>query len=89
MDWNPRYLSRRIFQTEEELEYFLAEVCNAGWNRELGHGQTFKEMVIRLCTNYLEYAEEIEAYHLRWAQMPGGRRCVVGASRRRYGYSKS
>ena len=29
VDWNPRYLYRKIFATEEEMEWFLSQVCTA------------------------------------------------------------
>ena len=35
IEWNPRYLDRRIFDGEEETERFLATVCTPEWNAEL------------------------------------------------------
>ena len=30
--WDPRFLYRRIFEDEAEMEWFLANVCNHEWN---------------------------------------------------------
>lgn len=72
IDWDPRYLYRKIFHSEEEMEYFLTEVCTAEWNAELDRGRSFGEMVSLLCSEYPEYTNEIEAYHWCWAEMLGG-----------------
>ncbi len=32
IDWNPRYLYRKIFKTEEEVTWFLENICTAEWN---------------------------------------------------------
>lgn len=29
IDWNPRYLYRKIFNTEEEITWFLENVCTS------------------------------------------------------------
>ncbi len=33
IDWNPRYLYRKLFEDAGEMEDFLATVCNSAWNR--------------------------------------------------------
>lgn len=32
IDWNPRHYYRQVFESEEEMEYFLSEICNSNWN---------------------------------------------------------
>jgi 2-haloacid dehalogenase len=32
IDWNPKYLYRKIFDTESEVEWFLENVCTYEWN---------------------------------------------------------
>jgi 2-haloacid dehalogenase len=34
IDWNPRYLYRKIFNREEDMEYFLREIASPDWNEE-------------------------------------------------------
>jgi 2-haloacid dehalogenase len=71
IDWDPRYLYRRIFDSEEEMEEFLSRVCTPEWNAELDRGRSFEEMVELLYSEHPERREEIEAYHLRWGEMLG------------------
>ena len=32
LDWDPRYLYRKLFDDEREMERFLAEVCTLQWH---------------------------------------------------------
>jgi 2-haloacid dehalogenase len=44
VDWNPRYLYRRLFDGDEAaVERFLAEVCPPAWNHEQDRGRPFAE----------------------------------------------
>ena len=71
IDWDPRYLYRHIFDSEEEMEAFLSTVCTPEWNAELDRGRSFEEMVELLCSEHPERRDHIEAYHLRWDEMLG------------------
>ena len=73
IDWNPRYLYRSYFRTEEEMEYFLAHICTNEWNAQQDAGRPFAEGVALLQARHPEYAEAIAIYHTRWNEM------VVGA----------
>jgi 2-haloacid dehalogenase len=71
IDWDPRYLYRRLFDSEKETERFLVTVCTSEWNAELDRGRSFEEMVALLCSKHPEKRGEIEAYWLRWGEMLG------------------
>ena len=43
IDWNPRYLYRKIFKTEEEITWFLENICTSEWNDEQDAGRSFEE----------------------------------------------
>ena len=43
IDWNPRHLYRKIFKTEEEIEWFLENICTNDWNEEQDAGRSFEE----------------------------------------------
>ena len=32
LDWDPRYLYRKLFANEAEMEWFLSEVCLPAWH---------------------------------------------------------
>jgi 2-haloacid dehalogenase len=71
IDWNPRYLYRKLLQNDEEVEYFLANICTAEWNAQQDGGRPFREGVATLKEKYPAYAGLIEAYHQRWEEMLG------------------
>lgn len=72
IDWNPRYLYRKIFASEEEMEGFLETVATMEWHLEQDRGRTTKEATGLLRSKYPEYEKEIEAYYDRWDEMFGG-----------------
>ena len=71
IDWNPRYLYRKIFQSEAETEYFLTHVCTPEWNSLLDKGKPFRQGVEELSSLYPDYAKQIELYDTRWEEMCG------------------
>ena len=38
IDWDPRYLYRKIFAEQAAMEHFLATVCTQEWNEEQDAG---------------------------------------------------
>jgi 2-haloacid dehalogenase len=72
LDWNPRYLDRSVFDDQDEMERFLAEVVSADWNHEQDAGRPWAEAIELLAAEHPAYRAQIEAYHLRWPEMLGG-----------------
>ena len=72
VDWNPRYLYRKIFASSEEMEWFLAHVCTPTWNAAQDAGRPFAEGTALLTAQYPQYKAQIEAYFSRWGEMLGG-----------------
>lgn len=77
IDWNPRYLYKKIFACEEEMEWFLQTVCPPAWNVRQDAGRPFVEGILEAKEKYPKYAPQIEAYFSRWDEMLGG--CVKGS----------
>jgi len=71
IDWNPRYLYRKLLQNEAEIEFFLNTICTAEWNAQQDAGRPFHDGVALLEQQYPEYAALIEAYESRWEEMLG------------------
>jgi 2-haloacid dehalogenase len=71
IDWNPRYLYRKIFKSEEEINWFLENICTGEWNDELDAGRSFKDATDELATKFPEYQLAIRAWHERWPEMMG------------------
>ncbi|RMG73324.1 MAG: HAD family phosphatase [Bacteroidetes bacterium] len=72
IDWNPRYLYRKIFATEAEMERFLAEVCTLSWNHEQDAGRTLAAATELLVGQHPEWEPQIRAFYDRWEEMLGG-----------------
>ncbi len=71
VDWNPMYLFRKLFATEEEAQWFQDHVCTKDWNLEFDAGDIYAEGVARLITRHPGYWREIQAYDLRWKETFG------------------
>jgi len=72
IDWNPRYLYRRLFDDQTAMELFLAEICSPDWNLSLDAGRSFAEAVGELSARHPHERERIEAYQTRWIEMIAG-----------------
>jgi 2-haloacid dehalogenase len=72
IDWDPRYLYRKVFEDEADMEWFLATVCHPNWNLELDRGRSFDDGVIEATARHPDYAEEIAMYRDRWMEMVPG-----------------
>ncbi len=72
IDWNPRYLYRKIFSEEEEMENFLAGVCTSEWNAEQDAGRSFTQAIGAVAKTHPHYETQIEAYFTRWEEMLNG-----------------
>jgi 2-haloacid dehalogenase len=72
IDWNPRYLYTRYFETSEAIEHFLSQICTMEWNEEQDGGRPIKEANKLLIEKYPEYTKEILAYYGEWEDMLKG-----------------
>jgi 2-haloacid dehalogenase len=72
IDWNPRYLYRKVFNDDEAMERFLSEVCNGEWNEKHDGGRPFREGIEELITKYPDESGKITMYFDRWEEMVGG-----------------
>ena len=72
IDWDPRYLYRKLLADEGEVEEFLATVCTPEWNAEQDRGRPFAKGVAELVERHPAHAAAIAAFHERWPEMLGG-----------------
>ena len=79
IDWNPEYLYRKIFSNENDLRYFLENICTSDWNQEQDAGYPLAQATAELAAKYPQYDTEIKAYYGRWEEMLGGydEKCVA------------
>jgi 2-haloacid dehalogenase len=62
IDWDPRYLYRRLLSDEHEVERFLTEVCTWDWHTQHDLGRPFAETSAELIERFPEHAELIRAW---------------------------
>ncbi|WP_114777664.1 HAD family hydrolase [Botryobacter ruber] len=72
IDWHPHHLYKKIFDNEEDMHYFLANICTPEWNEEQDAGRTWEEATNLLLAQYPEHEANIRAYSERWIEMIGG-----------------
>ncbi len=72
IDWDPRYLYRKLFEDAGEMEDFLATVCNSAWNLRQDAGRPVAEAAAVLKARHPGKAALIEAYYGRWPEMLNG-----------------
>lgn len=72
IDWNPRYLYRKIFKTEEEVSWFLENICTGEWNDLQDAGRPFEEATRELIEKHPEFREAIIAWYGRWHETISG-----------------
>ncbi|MES2854400.1 MAG: HAD family phosphatase [Bdellovibrionota bacterium] len=77
VDWNPRYLYRKLFAhhgetADAKMEYFLANICTQTWNEQHDAGQLIAKGTAELIAKHPEHEEMIKAFYGRWPEMLGG-----------------
>ncbi len=72
IDWNPRYLYRKIFKTEGEITWFLENICTSEWNDRQDAGRSFEEATKELALKFPDHREAILAWYNRWQETMGG-----------------
>jgi 2-haloacid dehalogenase len=71
IDWDARYLYRRLLPDDEAVESFLREVRFAEWNETLDAGGDWDEAVDALAARHPERRPLIEAFRDRWEETLG------------------
>ncbi len=72
IDWNPEYVYRKIFDSEEEVKWFLKNICTGDWNEEQDAGRSLAEGTALLIDKFPEQEANIRAFYDRWVEMLGG-----------------
>lgn len=72
IDWNPVYLYKKIFETEEEMNYFLENICTYDWNILQDAGRPISVATAEKQAEFPEYKDLIAMYYGRWTEMVGG-----------------
>ena len=68
IDWNPRYLYKKIFKTEQEITWFLENICTPEWNEQQDAGRSFEDATSELLAKFPDHAHAIRAWYDRWQE---------------------
>ncbi len=72
IDWNPRYVYRTVFDTEEKAEWFIQNICSLDWNEKQDAGYLIATAVEEKVAEFPEWEKEIRIYYDRWTEMLKG-----------------
>lgn len=72
IDWNPRYLYRKILKDEAEVSWFLENVCTSEWNDQQDAGRSFQEATELLLVQHPAWEVPIRAWYDRWTETING-----------------
>ena len=68
-DWDPHHFYKDIFDTQDERDYFLNNVCNDQWNIQQDAGRLIKDAEIDLIRDFPRYKNEIRLYYKNHRKM--------------------
>jgi len=71
-DWDPNHFYRDIFDTQEEINYFLTKVCSDEWNLKQDAGRSIEEAESELLPQFPNYEKEIKMYYKNHRNMIRG-----------------
>jgi len=72
IDWNPRYLYRKIFSTEDEITWFMENICTPEWNDQQDAGRSFSEATEELVKKHPQHEVPIRAWYGRFPETISG-----------------
>jgi 2-haloacid dehalogenase len=72
LDWDPRYLYRKLFDDEDEMNRFLEEVCTPEWHDAHDRGKPAEVSCAELAAVHPEHRELIWAWTQRSEEMIAG-----------------
>ena len=72
IDWDPRYLYRKLIENEAEIDAFLSDICTPEWNILQDAGRPLADATAERIALYPDHEEMIKAFYDRWEEMLGG-----------------
>jgi 2-haloacid dehalogenase len=72
IDWNPRYLYRKMIPEPAKMERFLTYVCTPEWHAQHDLGVSYEDSIPQLIAVHPQWEAEIRAWDERFVEMYGG-----------------
>ncbi len=68
IDWDPKYLYRKILNDEAKVNWFLENICTSEWNDQQDAGRSFEDATKELIAKHPDWEEAISAWYGRWKE---------------------
>jgi 2-haloacid dehalogenase len=72
IDWNPDYLYKKLFASDDERKWFYQHICTPDWNEEQDAGRPLDVATEMLVSEHPANEKMIRAYYTRWEEMLNG-----------------
>jgi 2-haloacid dehalogenase len=72
INWEPRYVYKNVFDSQEKLDWFFENVCTLDWNEQQDAGYPIAKAVEEKIAEFPEWGKEIRIYYDRWTEMLRG-----------------
>jgi 2-haloacid dehalogenase len=72
LDWNPMYVYRDYFESEEKRDYFFQHICTPDWNEEQDAGRSIVEATQLLVKQFPDWEQPVRDFYGRWTEMLRG-----------------
>lgn len=69
VDWQPIRLYRDLFDSEEDAQVFVRDICNMDWHIAHDRGVSMADNAKPLIAQYPHYETQIRAWRTRWLDM--------------------
>jgi 2-haloacid dehalogenase len=70
--WDVRFLYRKLFADEAQMDLFLSTICTPDWNLEQDRGRTWADGVAMLVAQHPQWEREIRSHDERWGETVSG-----------------
>ena len=71
-DWHPTYFYKNIFRNNDDLDYFLNNICNDEWNIKQDAGRLIQDAEDDLISLHPKFKNEIRMYYKNHRKMLRG-----------------
>ena len=68
-DWDPKHFYKDIFSSNDDMEYFLTNICNNEWNLQQDAGKKIEDAEFELIQQFPKYKKEIVMYYKNHRKM--------------------
>ena len=72
LDWNPMYVYKDYFESDEKRNYFFENICTNNWNEEQDAGRSIVDATQLLVTKFPDWEQPIRDFYGRWTEMLKG-----------------